>query len=164
MRRQTRQQTEREAWTRFVDGGAVATAHGPGLCSVCDQVIPEKRLARKIKTCSRACGIEAQSRKYGTRKVEWKGRLYDSQHEADIAAKLQALENGGKIYELKYQVPIELIPGNTEHKAIVFRADFMYLDEDGRVHVLDAKGFKTDVYRLKKRIAGLLLGLTIEEV
>jgi len=42
--------------------------------------------------------------------------------------------------------------------------DFYYCDLDGTPHIVDAKGFKTAVYRLKKRLAALLLHVTIEEV
>lgn len=89
---------------------------------------------------------------------------YASRHEADVAMKLQALARGGQIRELNEQVRIELVPGNDPLKPIIYIADFTYLDAQGKLHVLDAKGFKTPVYRLKKRMAALLLGIEIEEV
>lgn len=102
--------------------------------------------------------------KFGNRRVFFNGKWYASQHEATIAAQLQQLAKRGLIHEYKEQVRIELVPGNGKLKPIIYIADFTYKDEAARLHVLDAKGFKTPVYRLKKRLAALLLGIEIEEV
>lgn len=99
--------------------------------------------------------------KYGAQRVDG----YASRWEARAAQSLHALNNAGKIRDLKEQVRIELVPGNGgKLKPIIYIADFTYYDLDGGYHVLDAKGFKTPVYRLKKRLAALLLGIQIEEV
>jgi len=89
---------------------------------------------------------------------------YASKHEAEAAAKYQLLASRGMIREYKEQARIVLVPGNGKLRPIVYVADFWYLDMDGKLHVVDAKGFKTPVYRLKKRLAALLLGFEIEEV
>lgn len=125
---------ERQAWTEFVERG-VST----------------------LPTVKRA-------NKYGNTKYEFNGRMFASLHEANTAAKLQALERGGKIKELQYQVRIELLPKNGALRAVCYFADFTYLDLDGKYHVIDAKGFKTPVYRLKKRLAAQFLNIEIEEV
>ena len=98
--------------------------------------------------------------KYGARR---QGR-YASKHEAATAVKYHALEAGKVIRELKEQVRFVLVPGNGKLRPIVYVADFTYLDRDGKLHVVDAKGCKTPTYRLKKRAAALLLGIEIEEV
>ena|SRR5215469_15993757 len=89
---------------------------------------------------------------------------YASKHEADVATKLRALEGGGKIFELKEQVRIVLVAADDGGRDITYIADFTYYDQDGIYHVLDAKGFKTAVYKLKKRLARLLHKIQIEEV
>ena len=89
---------------------------------------------------------------------------YASRHEAEVAGSLAALESGGKIRELRQQVRIVLVPGDGKLRPVVYVADFTYIDPDGKLHILDAKGFKTPVYRLKKRMAALLLHIDIEEV
>ena len=114
---------EREAWTRFVDGGT------------------------------------AKTNKYSAVRT---GK-YASKYEAEIASKLWALHRMGKITELREQVPFVLVPGDGKIRPIRYIADFVYL-EDGKQHVVDAKGCKTPVYRLKRKLAALLLNLTIEEV
>ena len=89
---------------------------------------------------------------------------YASKFEADLAMKLAALARDGQITELKEQEPIILVPGTEKIRGIVYIADFTYRDLDGRLHVLDAKGMKTAVYKLKKKLALLLHNIEIEEV
>ena len=88
---------------------------------------------------------------------------YASIHEADAAAKYQLLAKRRIIEDYEEQFRIVLIPGDGKLRPIVYIADFKYHDKDG-LRIVDAKGFKTPVYRLKKRMAALLLGITIEEV
>lgn len=168
MRQMTRQQREREAWTRHVLGPAsVATV--PGRCSECQSEIPQSRLkkntkTRTVKTCSVECGRQAQAKKYGGQHVEFNGRLYPSKREARIAQTLQMLEQAGEILELCYQVRFVLVEGRAGVRAVSYWADFTYRDHEGRLHVIDAKGMKTDIYKLKKALAFLLLKIEIEEM
>ena len=94
-----------------------------------------------------------------------KSDKYASKHEADVAAKLQALEKASMIRELQEQVRFELVAGRDGVSGVSYVADFVYLDLEGVKHVLDAKGYKWNrTYRTKKRMMFLLLGITIEEV
>jgi len=43
-------------------------------------------------------------------------------------------------------------------------ADFTYLDKNGKLHVIDVKGVKTQVYQLKKKLMAWKYGIEIEEV
>jgi hypothetical protein len=89
---------------------------------------------------------------------------YASKHEAAAAVNYQALARAGKIKDYQEQMRITLVPGDGKLRPVVYVADFYYVDLDGTPHVVDAKGYKTAIYRLKKRLAALLLGITIEEV
>jgi hypothetical protein len=89
---------------------------------------------------------------------------FASKKEANRAAELDMLKKAGKIYALELQKPIQLIPARGKVRGITYIADFVYFDEDGRLHVEDAKGFKTPVYILKKKMLFLLHGVEIEEV
>ncbi len=100
-----------------------------------------------------------RTNKYGNEKAGG----YASKHEADIAGRLATLERMGVIHDLKEQVVITLVPASGKIRAIKYIADFTYHDASG-LHVVDAKGFKTPVYRLKKKLAALLLNVTIEEL
>lgn len=89
---------------------------------------------------------------------------YASTREANVAANLHILARAGKILDLKEQVPFLLVPGKRKVRGITYIADFTYTDSDGTHHVLDAKGYRTDVYKLKNKLMYLLLDIEIEEV
>lgn len=102
---------------------------------------------------------ESKPNKYGAKRTNG----YASIHESEVAASLQMLASRGLITEYKEQERIVLVPGNGKLRPVVYVADFTFI-ENGRRRVLDAKGYKTAIYRLKKRMAALLLGIEIEEV
>lgn len=106
----------------------------------------------------------AKAPKYGNKRVEFNGRMYDSIREANHAAKLQPLAERGLIKHYEEQKRIVLIPGNGKLRPVTYIADFYYVDDSGTPHVVDVKGFKHPIYRLKKRMAALLLRIEIEEV
>ena len=107
--------------------------------------------------------------KYGNRKTEVDGILFDSKHEAHRWIELKYMERAGLIRDLQRQVPFELIPvirnqaGKVVERASKYVADFTYYEKDKLV-VEDAKGIKTDVYKLKKKILLWRYGLEIREV
>lgn len=102
--------------------------------------------------------------KYSNVRTPALGRWFDSAWEAEYAIRLDALKRAGKIRNLRFQVPLTLVPGNGKLRPIIYRADFVYRDLEDKLHVVDAKGYKTQVYRLKKKLAALLLSIEIEEV
>jgi hypothetical protein len=106
---------------------------------------------------------EPAANKYGVAPKSERGK-YASKHEAEVAASLAALERGRKIVDLREQVRFVLVPKNGKLRAVVYVADFAYRDYGTFVtHIVDAKGYKTPVYRLKKRLMQEL-GYTVEEV
>ncbi len=82
--------------------------------------------------------------KYFNAKAEAKGMTFSSGHEAAVISGLILAEQQKKIFGLRLQVGFPL-PGNT-----VYRADAIFLDEQLKVHIVDAKAFdvKTGKYRL----------------
>ena len=108
-------------------------------------------------------------RKYGNTKTVRDGRVFDSKHEAGRYAELKLLQRAGKISELKTQVSFLLIPAQYDEKhrcierSCKYVADFTYM-EDGHLVVEDAKGLKTDVYRIKKKMMLQKYGIRIKEV
>ena len=107
--------------------------------------------------------------KYGNAKVVRYGRKFDSKREAGRYAELQLLQRAGKISDLKTQVSYLLIPAQYDEKhrcverSCKYVADFTYM-EDGKLVVEDAKGMKTDVYRIKKKMMLYKYGIKIKEV
>lgn len=95
--------------------------------------------------------------KYGNKKVIVDGHPFDSQKEAKRYKELKLMERAGVIKNLELQPAFELIPTiRTEHETLrktVYKADFRYIDTKTKgVVVEDVKGFKTDVYKLKKKM------------
>jgi Protein of unknown function (DUF1064) len=108
--------------------------------------------------------LDAESAKKKSKYNNVKTDGFDSKHEAKVAKDLQALEQSGNIKNLQYQVPFVLVEGHSGVRSIKYVADFVFQDPDGTEHIMDAKGMKTAVYRLKKKLMFLLHGKIIEEV
>lgn len=88
---------------------------------------------------------------------------FDSKREASRYRELVLLQRAGVIQGLRRQVPFTLIPKSPIGRAIVYKADFVYM-QDGKEIVEDAKGVQTPVYRLKKRLLAERYGIRIQEV
>ena len=105
--------------------------------------------------------------KYHNKKCEYKGLKFDSLKERNHYIVLEQLEKTGQIKDLKCQVKYELQPsfklnGKTI-RAINYIADFTYI-KDGKVVVVDTKGFRTKEYLLKKKLFQYKYGMDIVEV
>jgi len=72
------------------------------------------------------------------------------------------MEKAKAIQDLKTQVKFPLIKKSAHGREIVYIADFVYY-ENGKMVVEDTKGFKTDVYKLKKRLMAELYDIEIKE-
>ncbi|KAB7891463.1 DUF1064 domain-containing protein [Poseidonibacter ostreae] len=80
---------------------------------------------------------------------------FDSKFEAEHYKELLVRERAGQIKDLKLQPSFVVIPeqfhdGKKLSKKI-YKGDFQYI-ENGRTVVVDTKGFKTEVYEIKKRL------------
>ena len=107
--------------------------------------------------------------KYHNKKAKYDGYTFDSIREKNYYIKLKLLEKAGKIKELELQKEYELQPSyklnNKTSRKITYRADFTYkTTEDNKIHVIDVKGFRTDVYRLKKKLFEYKYKIEIEEI
>ena len=101
--------------------------------------------------------------KYGARKVKAPdGQVFDSVMEFHRWGMLRLLERAGKISDLKRQVSFELIPKQEGERACSYVADFTYY-ENGKLVVEDCKGFKTDAYKIKKKLMLWVHGIRIKE-
>lgn len=96
-------------------------------------------------------------RKYGNKKIVIDGIQFDSKLEGERYRQLRLLEKAGEIKDLSRQVEFELQPSYRKRsktiRAIKYIADFVYFDvKDKKMIVEDTKGFKSEVYKLKKKI------------
>lgn len=102
---------------------------------------------------------------------------FDSNKELRYYLVLRDREKKGEIDCIERQYKIEIQPAFTDssgkkHRSINYLADFYYIelkrDDNGEIidfiaHVVDVKGYKTEVYKLKKKLLAYK-GIIIEEV
>ena len=106
--------------------------------------------------------------KYHSKKVIIDGHKFDSKKEAEYYLYLKSELQKGNIYDLELQKEYILQEsfkiGNKTRRKITYKADFSYFTaKDDKLHVIDVKGFKTDVYRLKKKIFEKRYNIELEE-
>lgn len=110
-----------------------------------------------------------KSSKYKNEHTEIDGYKFDSKKEAEYYLILKDREKYGEIRYLKLQYPVEIQPAFTDKqgnkiRAITYKADFYFYDVKLKAwRIIDVKGFKTEVYKLKKKLL-LYKGIEIEEV
>ena len=101
---------------------------------------------------------EPKKNKYNAVTVERGGMKMKSKKQAKRFDELVLLRETGEVLYFLYEVPFRM-PGTT------YWADFVPVWADGRVTVEDVKGFKTDTYKLKKRMMAIHYPhVTIEEL
>ena len=105
--------------------------------------------------------------KYHNKKTTIDGILFDSKREGNYYIKLKLMEKAGLIWNLELQKKYILqkgFPFNGKMiREISYYADFVYEDKDG-LHVVDTKGYRTDTYKLKKKLFIKKYGIDIEEI
>jgi hypothetical protein len=131
--------------------------------------LQEKRkqweLEGKIKTHfidkSKAAATErAKKNKYGNVETVKHGISFSSSREAKRYEDLYLMEKACEIQDLKRQVPFDLIVNGI--KVCTYVSDFCY-QQKGKLIVNDAKGMKTSVYSIKKKLMKACLGIEILE-
>lgn len=101
--------------------------------------------------------------KYGNKKIEIDGHVFDSKREADRYAELKILERAREISDLKIQKSYDLFVNGLKISRYV--ADFFYIDNrTGTKVVEDAKGYLTREYVMKKKLMKAVHGIDIVEV
>lgn len=96
-----------------------------------------------------------KSRKYNNKKPEIDGITFDSQKESRFYEKLKMLKESGVIKDFELQPEFVLLePGQDQvtGRGIKYRADFKIIYTDGKEEIIDVKGYKTSVYKLKKKL------------
>lgn len=103
--------------------------------------------------------------KYHNTKTTVDGITFDSKKEANRYQELKLLNRVGEIKDLRLQEPYVLIDKSNHGRAIKYIADFVYYDNSLQKEVVeDTKGYRTDVYKLKKRLMAERYGIDIKEV
>lgn len=107
--------------------------------------------------------------KYYSKKAIVDNIKFDSKKEANYYLKLKMLERAGAIKDLELQKEYILQDNfklnNKTIRKIKYKADFSYIStSDDKLHIVDVKGFKTEVYKLKKKLFEYKYGIEIEEI
>jgi hypothetical protein len=88
--------------------------------------------------------------KYFSTKTKVGDILFASKKEALRYGTLTSMDH---ITDLEIQPKFMLIPHFGKERATSYTADFMYMDLEKGVWVIeDVKGFRTDIYRIKKKL------------
>lgn len=91
--------------------------------------------------------------KYNNHKIIVNNIKFDSKKEAKRYQDLKLLEKANIIQNLVRQIPFELVPKQNGERAVKYIADFMYVETaTGKIIVEDVKGYRTDVYKIKRKL------------
>ena len=113
--------------------------------------------------------ITAKQNKYHNKKVVYDGIKFDSVKEKNYYITLKYLEKAGIIKDLELQKEYILIDkfevNDKVYRKTSYFADFTYFNtKDNKIHVVDTKGVRTDVYKLKKKMMAYKYNVEIEEI
>ena len=108
--------------------------------------------------------LTARGGKYGAVRTTVDGISFASKKEALTYGGLMLAQKMGEIADLKLQPRIDCCVVGYG-KICTYVADFYYFDKRKQKPMwVDAKGFKTPVYKLKKKLVLALTGIEITEV
>lgn len=88
---------------------------------------------------------------------------FDSKREGERYLFLRSEQLAGRISNLRCQVPFILIPAMGKERATKYIADFVY-EKNGEMVVEDSKGYRTEVYKIKKKLLRWRYGIEVKEV
>lgn len=96
--------------------------------------------------------------KFKAKPCELDGIKFASKKERSRYLELQLLEKAGDILFFLRQTPLHL-PGGVKYVC-----DFLIFWSDGSVTFEDVKGYRTDLYKTKKRLVEATYPITINEI
>jgi hypothetical protein len=115
----------------------------------------------------RRLGVKAEHKYHAVRRKDddgpFAGVRFDSQREATRAGELLYQVKAGAIRDLQIHpsFPIRV----NDVLIGVYEADFRYVDAiTGKAVIEDAKGVRTPLYKLKKKLVEAIYGIEIQEV
>lgn len=97
--------------------------------------------------------------KYRNHRVQWNGDEFDSKRELEVFHALETARVAGQYRAVVRQVSMRL-PGTKRR----IRIDFMCVLPNGEIRWLDAKGYATSEWKLKRDQVQQAYGISIETV
>lgn len=106
--------------------------------------------------------------KYNNKPVKVLGDSYRSKREASRHQDLLLMQKSGEITGLTREVAFVLAPGvkimdERARPPIRYIADFVYCMPNGMTIVEDCKGFRTQVYKIKRHLMATIHGIEVIE-
>lgn len=92
-------------------------------------------------------GSKPKKTKYNNKKTWVDGVCFDSKKEAEYYTNLKLLMRAGEIAGFCRQPQFVLVEGNTEDRAITYKADFIVFNTDGTYNIIDVKGFESQQWQ-----------------
>jgi uncharacterized Zn finger protein (UPF0148 family) len=117
-------------------------------------------LITKGKLFCRNCGeevgaiSEGKSNKYGAKRTEFNGKIYDSKFEALVANDLETRKKAGDIkdYDIQYKVIMWVYrEDGVKAYEVKHKVDFRIHHNDGSFELYEAKGIETDDYKWRRK-------------
>ena len=104
--------------------------------------------------------------KYRNKITLYNGMKFDSTKEANYCKRLDLLHSAKLESDrvLKYERQVPYIFSMSGTLICTYKLDFKVYYADGRVEYVDVKGFKTDVYIIKKKLMKAFYNIEIKEV
>jgi hypothetical protein len=96
--------------------------------------------------------MHMQRSKFNSQSVVVAGLRFDSKAESERWCQLQALQQAGRITDLKRQVRFVFPLVTDTGRRYAYVADFQYCDETGQLVVEDVKGHETEVSKIKRAL------------
>jgi hypothetical protein len=87
--------------------------------------------------------------------------VFDSKKESRRYSELRLLERAGMITELELQPRFDIIVNGVN--CGYYKADFRYMEEGEQI-IVDVKGVRLPLYKLKKKIVEAIYSIEITEV
>lgn len=106
------------------------------------------------KNCGALIASEKKTNKYGAKRTEWNGKMYDSKFEAETAWSLEIRKKSKDIkdYETQYKI---ICWAYDEHGNKAFevkhKVDFRIHHNDGSFELLESKGIETPDYQWRRK-------------
>lgn len=131
---------------------------------VADEAIAERHVGANAKAFRKELDglISPRPGRYGVKRVEVDGVVFDSAIEGRRFRILKGEEAVGRISDLRMQVAYPY--AENEKHCFTYKSDFNYIDTaTGSEVIEDVKGMKTDVYKLKKKLIEARYRIVITE-
>lgn len=119
--------------------------------------------------------------KYNNNRVVYDGHVFDSEKERDRYIVLRQKQRKGEIFSLQLQKKFlltdaifvdekgRIVDRYTKGRKLYakkseYKCGFFYYTKNGDPVIEDVKGYKTDLYSLKKKVLAQFYGLIVKEI